>query len=65
MKVSKDKKLDVGYVQLRRGKVHRTLKVRTGILLDLDREGHVLGIELLSLSTLAPNLRIKNQRKAA
>ena len=65
MKVSTDKKLDIGYVQLRRGKVYRTLKVRTGILLDLDRSGRVVGIELLSLSKLAPNLRVKNQRRAA
>jgi uncharacterized protein YuzE len=61
MKVTRKKKLDVAYVQLRKGSVAKTLKIRKDILIDLDRSGQVLGIEVLSLSALAPALRVSSQ----
>lgn len=61
MKVTRNKKLDVAYVQLRKGSVAKTLKVRKDILVDLDRNGQVLGIEVLSLAALAPALRVSSQ----
>jgi uncharacterized protein YuzE len=61
MKVTRNKKLDVAYVQLRKGSVAKTLKVRKDILVDLDRNGQVLGVEILSLSALAPALRVSSQ----
>ena len=64
MKVSKNKKLDVGYVQFKSRKVHKTVELRPGILFDLDKAGDVLGIEVLSLKSLAPALATK-RRKAA
>ena len=57
VKVSKDKKIDVAYVQFRNGKVQRTIEVHPGVLLDLDSKGGVLGIEVMALSKLAPVLR--------
>lgn len=62
METTKDEKLDVAYVRLRHGKVVRTVEIKPGILLDVDKNGEVLGIEVLSLAKLAPSL-IGEQRK--
>lgn len=64
MKVSKDKKLDVAYVQFKTGRVSKTVEVRPGILLDLDARGAVLGLEVMSISTLAPVLKCVPRSKA-
>jgi uncharacterized protein YuzE len=64
MKLSKDEDLDVAYVQLRKGKVDRTVEIRPGILVDISSKGDVLGIEILSMSKLAPELKTqKSVRK--
>lgn len=57
MKIEKNKKLDVAYIQLRKGTVKETLEMRPGILFDLDKAGEILGIEILSLKKLAPLLK--------
>lgn len=56
MKVKKDVKHDVAYIQLRRGRVAETVELRPGILFDLNKDGEVLGIEVMSLEKLAPLL---------
>lgn len=63
MDITKDEKLDVAYVRLRRGKVAKTVEVRPGILIDLSKAGDVLGIEVLSLAKLAPALMAGEGRK--
>ncbi len=64
MKVSQDLKLDIGYVKLRTGKVVETVEVRPGVLLDLGKNGEVIGIEVLSLKELAPALMVRPKRKS-
>jgi uncharacterized protein YuzE len=63
METTKDEKLDVAYVSLRHGKVAKTLEIKPGILLDLDKSGEVLGIEILSVSKLAPSLTGERRKK--
>jgi len=64
MKVTRDKKLNVGYVQFRKGSAVKTLKLRDGLLMDIDRNGKILGIEVLSLSETAPALKqVKKVRR--
>ena len=63
IKVSKDKRHDVGYVQFKQGKVSKTVEIRPGILLDLDAKGAVLGLEVMSLMTLAPVLKYIKRTK--
>lgn len=63
MKITKNSNLDVGYVQLRNGKVAETIEIRPGVLLDLDKKGEILGIEVLSLRTLAPALKSVRRRR--
>ena len=63
MRITKSKSLNVGYVKLKNGKIIETLEIRPGILLDLDKNGEIIGIEVLSLSELAPALRISPKTK--
>jgi len=56
MKVKKNVKLDVAYVQLRKGRVAKTVELKPGLLFDLDKHGEVLGIEVMSIEKLAPVL---------
>ena len=66
-KITRDRKLDVAYVQLRSGKIVQTVELRPGLLFDLDKNGQVVGIEVLSLSHLGPALLGKRSgvRKSA
>jgi uncharacterized protein YuzE len=63
METTKDEKLDVAYVRLRHGKVSKTIEIKPGILLDIDNSGEVLGIEVLSVSKLAPSLIGERRKK--
>ena len=65
MKVTKNKKLDIAYVQFRKGTVYKTVKIHEGLLMDLDRKGNVIGIEVLSLAELAPSLKVLNRGSGA
>ncbi len=40
---------DVAYVQLGQGEVAETREVAPGLLLDLDRKGEAVGLEILGL----------------
>ena len=59
MKITKNSKLDVAYVKLKKGKVARTFEANPGILFDFDKNGEVLGIEVLSIQKLAPAIAKK------
>lgn len=56
MKVTLNKRLNVGYIEFKKAKITKTVKFRPNILIDVDRKGAVVGIEVLDL-TLAPKLR--------
>lgn len=58
MKIQYDKMADALYIYLREGKVAKTLKVKSYFLVDLDRSGNVLGIELLDASRRIPKKEI-------
>jgi uncharacterized protein YuzE len=60
-----DQKLDVAYVELRKGKVARTVEFRPGMLVDFDVSGQVLGIEILSAQELAPVVTKNSHRKTS
>jgi uncharacterized protein YuzE len=64
MKLSKNKKLNVAYIQFRKGFSAKTVKVMENILIDLDSKGRVLGIEVLDLTELAPALKLLNKGTA-
>jgi uncharacterized protein YuzE len=53
MKIKKDKKLDTAYIQFRKGAVSKTVKVTADLLVDYDKKGRILGIEVLWRSDIA------------
>lgn len=50
MKFSYDSKIDAMYISFKEGKYDRTKKVTDEILVDVTKEGKVLGLEVLSAS---------------
>lgn len=50
MKVKYDPKIDALYIDLSIGKYEKTKKITDSILVDVTREGKVLGIEILDAS---------------
>lgn len=47
MKINYDKEVDALYVQLQKGKIGKTIKRGDGFMIDLDRQGKVIGFEVL------------------
>lgn len=54
MNISFDDKADALYIQFREGTVGKTLKLQDGILMDVDAEGGIFGIEILDVSSRLP-----------
>ncbi|OGI91885.1 hypothetical protein A3A09_00410 [Candidatus Nomurabacteria bacterium RIFCSPLOWO2_01_FULL_42_20] len=51
MKITYDKIADAMYIYLNKAKVAKTIKMADKLLVDLDRSGKVLGIEVLDASS--------------
>jgi len=50
MKITYDKIADAAYMTLRKGKVAKTVEMSGDVIVDLDKKGHLLGIEMLGAS---------------
>ena len=50
MKISYDKKVDALNVSLRSGRVSKTVEISPEVLLDLDKNGEPLNIEIIGAS---------------
>ncbi|MDD1744912.1 MAG: DUF2283 domain-containing protein [Candidatus Methanoperedens sp.] len=50
MNITYDKDADCLYIQFQQGKVNKTRKIEEGILVDLDEEGRIYGIEIVGVS---------------
>ena len=48
MKIEYDGKADALYIQFRRAVVEDNMDVEEGVNVDLDKEGHIVGIEILA-----------------
>lgn len=65
MKIEYSKKADALYVYFREVKVARSKEVEEGVVVDLDKKGHIVGVEILDASKrLTPselvNVNIEN-----
>lgn len=49
-KIEYDKTVDALYVRADKGKIHKTIKLNQRVLFDVDKKGHILGIEVLDAS---------------
>ena len=54
MKIRYDSKVDVMYIELARGKYDATRKITDSILVDEDKDGKVLAIEILDATENIP-----------
>ena len=55
MEIRFDKNADAMYIELRRGKFAKNKKVDDFTIIDMDKEGNILGIELLDVSKRIPS----------
>lgn len=60
MNISFDERADALYIQFQKGNVKKTLKVRDGLMVDIDDKGRVFGIEILDVSHRIPKESIGN-----
>lgn len=54
MEIRYDKEADAMYIELRKGKFAKNKKVDDFMVIDLDKSGKLLGIELLNVSKQMP-----------
>lgn len=55
VEISYDCEVDAGYIQLRKGEVHKTVCLSDDINVDLDKKGAVVGVEVLFISEVKPD----------
>lgn len=54
MKIKYDKEIDALYIELKKSRVHKTVETRDSFLIDLDKDGQVVGFEVLGYSKTVP-----------
>jgi uncharacterized protein YuzE len=54
MKISYDAKADALYIKFQEGNAARTRKVEEGLLVDVDENGRLFGIEILGMKGRIP-----------
>lgn len=62
MKIRYDSKVDAMYIKLAKGKYDSTRKVSDVILVDEDKNGKVLGIEILDATESIPSFDPKSAK---
>ena len=55
MRIHYDEKVDAMYIRFSDSKYHESEEVREGIVLDFDRKGHIVGVEILGVSEALPS----------
>ena len=58
MKATYDKEADAMNIRVKSGKVYKTLEISDSILVDVDKKGRALGIEILFVSAQMPRRSI-------
>ena len=60
MKITYDKKSDAVYIYVSEAKVAKTIPVNENVIVDLDRAGKLVGVEVLSASSQMSKKSISN-----
>ena len=50
MKINYDKTVDAMYVYFKKGKISKTQKISPTVFIDIDKEGKLIGLEILNAS---------------
>lgn len=59
MKINYDKIADAIYFSLKKGRVAKTLEMNERLIVDVDKKGNILGIEMLDASNQLPKDSLK------
>jgi len=59
MKITYDKKADAVYIYISQSKIARTVKVGKDFLADLNKKGHIVGLEIIQASKNLGGLKNK------
>ena len=54
MEINYDKKADALYIEIRKGEFSENKKIDDFTIIDLDKDGNILGIEFLEVSKRIP-----------
>lgn len=54
MQLEYDKQADALYIYFQKKLVHKSKELSPGIILDLDKQGHPIGLEVLDVSQKIP-----------
>ena len=54
MEISYDKEADAMYIEFRKGEFSKNKKIDSSTVIDFDKNGNILGIELLDASRRIP-----------
>ncbi|MBU4070395.1 MAG: DUF2283 domain-containing protein [Nanoarchaeota archaeon] len=60
MKITFDKEADAVYIEFSSGEFASNKKIDDNTIIDLDKDGNILGIEILSVSKRMPNDFLSN-----
>ena len=60
MEISYDKEADALYIQIKKGKFASNKKIDEETVIDLDENGKLIGLEILSASKRIPVKELKN-----
>ncbi|MDO8492577.1 MAG: DUF2283 domain-containing protein [bacterium] len=63
MKITYDKTADAMYIYFNKGRVSKTVQMKDSIVVDLDKKGKLVGIEILDVSSQIPERQIKSSIK--
>lgn len=63
MKIDFDKTSDTIYLTFQEGKVDKTIEMRDRMIVDVDKEGNVLGVELLDVTNQLHDTSIEDLEK--
>ena len=55
MKISYDQDADAMYIRLRDGEINKTKEIDDNTILDYDKKGNVIGVELLFVKERMPS----------
>jgi len=59
MKIQYDKIADAVYIYMKKGKIFKTIKMKDRLIVDTDKEGKILGMEILGASAQIPRSQLK------
>lgn len=58
MKIQYDKEADAMYIYLKHAKIVKTIKMKDRLIVDIDKDGKIVGLEILDMSSQIPKNKI-------